>query len=68
MVRVGDVTDVLDEADPPRPPVATRMLGAAVEAFAELGFHVTTTREIAAKVGLSPAAVYVHCRSKEELL
>jgi AcrR family transcriptional regulator len=45
-----------------------RLLDAAVEAFAEKGFHATTTRDIAARVGLSPAAVYVHFASKEELL
>ncbi|MFC9875932.1 TetR family transcriptional regulator [Nocardia salmonicida] len=45
-----------------------RLLGAAIAAFAEKGFHGTTTRDIAAAAGLSPAAVYVHHKSKEELL
>jgi AcrR family transcriptional regulator len=45
-----------------------RLLAAAVEAFAEKGFHGTTTRDIAAAAGMSPAALYVHHRSKEELL
>jgi AcrR family transcriptional regulator len=45
-----------------------RLLEAAVAAFAEKGFHGTTTRDIASAVGLSPAAVYVHHRSKEDLL
>ncbi|SCE67606.1 transcriptional regulator, TetR family [Micromonospora chaiyaphumensis] len=45
-----------------------RLLDAAVTAFAERGFHGTTTRDIAAAAGLSPAALYVHHRSKEELL
>src|SRR5680860_152711 len=45
-----------------------RLLEAAVQAFAERGFHGTTTRDIAAAAGLSPAAVYVFYRSKEELL
>ena len=45
-----------------------RLLDAAVSAFAERGFHGTTTRDIAAAAGMSPAAVYVHHRSKEELL
>lgn len=45
-----------------------RLLQAAVEAFAEKGFHGTTTRDIAAAAGMSPAAIYVHHRSKEELL
>ena len=45
-----------------------RLLDAAVQAFAERGFHATTTRDIAAAAGMSPAALYVHHRSKEELL
>ncbi len=45
-----------------------RLLGAAVDAFAARGFHGTTTRDIAAAAGMSPAALYVHHRSKEELL
>ena len=46
----------------------SRLLAAAVEAFAARGFHGTTTRDIAAAPGMSPAALYVHHRSKEELL
>ncbi|HJQ06574.1 MAG TPA: TetR/AcrR family transcriptional regulator [Nocardioides sp.] len=46
----------------------TRLLEAAIEAFAEKGFHGTTTRDIATAAGMSPAALYVHHRSKEELL
>lgn len=46
----------------------SRLLAAAVEAFAAKGFHGTTTRDIAAAAGMSPAALYVHHRSKEELL
>ena len=45
-----------------------RLFDAAATAFAERGFHATSTRDIAAAAGLSPAAVYVHHRSKEELL
>lgn len=45
-----------------------RLLEAAVAAFSEKGFHGTTTRDIAGAAGMSPAAVYVHHRSKEELL
>jgi AcrR family transcriptional regulator len=46
----------------------SRLVEAAVEAFAARGFHGTTTRDIAAAAGMSPAALYVHHRSKEELL
>lgn len=45
-----------------------RLLEAAAEAFADRGFHATTTRDIAARAGLSPAGVYVHFASKEDLL
>ncbi|WP_456698391.1 TetR/AcrR family transcriptional regulator [Aeromicrobium sp. P5_D10] len=45
-----------------------RLLNAAVEAFAEKGFAATTTRDIASRAGMSPAAVYVHHDSKESLL
>ncbi|HET8896735.1 MAG TPA: TetR/AcrR family transcriptional regulator [Protaetiibacter sp.] len=41
---------------------------AAVEAFAKSGFHATTSREIAAAAGMSPAGVYVHFASKADLL
>lgn len=45
-----------------------RLYAAAVEAFAAKGFHGTTTRDIATRAGMSPAALYVHHRSKEEVL
>ncbi len=45
-----------------------RLLQAAVEAFAEKGFTATTTRDIALRAGMSPAAVYVHHDTKESLL
>lgn len=45
-----------------------RLVAAAVDAFAGKGFHGTTTRDIASAAGMSPAALYVHYRSKEEML
>jgi AcrR family transcriptional regulator len=50
------------------PVSVSRLLAAAVEAFAERGFHGTTTRDIAARADLSSAAIYMHYRSKTELL
>lgn len=50
------------------PEAARRLLLAAVEAFAERGFHATTTRDIAGRAGMSPAALYIHYKTKEELL
>jgi AcrR family transcriptional regulator len=57
-------TDDLSRADATR----ARLQEAAIKAFAEKGFHGTTTRDIAAAAGMSPAALYVHHKSKEELL
>ena len=50
------------------PEAARRLLVAAVDAFAERGYHATTTRDIASRAGMSPAALYIHYRTKEELL
>ncbi|MEV6010822.1 TetR/AcrR family transcriptional regulator [Streptomyces sp. NPDC051976] len=54
----GDVT----------PDAARRLVIAAVQAFAERGYHATTTRDIAGRAGMSPAALYIHYKTKEELL
>lgn len=45
-----------------------KLLVAAVESFAAKGFHGTTTRDIARAADMSPAALYVHFPSKQELL
>lgn len=58
-----DLSD-LPRADATR----ARLMEAAITAFAEKGFHGTTTRDIATAAGMSPAALYVHHKSKEELL
>lgn len=50
------------------PDAARRLVMAAVEAFAERGYHATTTRDIAGRAGMSPAALYIHYKTKEELL
>lgn len=49
------------------PASARRLLIAAVDAFATRGYHGTSTRDIADRAGLSPAGVYVHFASKEDL-
>ena len=53
---------------PETPDARTRLARAAIDAFAARGFHGTTTRDISTTAGMSPAAMYVHHRSKEELL
>lgn len=52
----------------PAAPTVERLLDAAAGAFADRGFHATTTRDIASRAGLSAAGVYVHFDSKEALL
>ena len=49
-------------------PTIRRLLLAGVEAFWRDGFHASSTREIAKRAQLSPAAVYVHFKAKEDLL
>ncbi|MCE1178955.1 MAG: TetR/AcrR family transcriptional regulator [Micrococcales bacterium] len=63
------VTDQRSAQPEPGPTgTALRLMLAAAEAFADKGFHATTTRDIASRAGLSPAGVYVHFASKELLL
>jgi AcrR family transcriptional regulator len=63
MIEEPEKSD-LSRADAAR----ARLQQAALSAFAEKGFHGTTTRDIAAAAGMSPAALYVHHKTKEELL
>jgi AcrR family transcriptional regulator len=60
MSQIPDSTDGTDARG--------RLVAAAVESFAAKGFRGTTTRDIAAAAGMSPAALYVHYKSKEDLL
>ncbi len=61
----GVKADAVPVAGPATP---DRLLEAGAEAFAERGFHATTTRDIATRAGLSPAGLYVHYPSKGALL
>jgi AcrR family transcriptional regulator len=45
-----------------------RLLMAALEAFATYGFAGSTTRQITERAGMSPSGLYVHYRSKADLL
>ncbi|MGA4842937.1 TetR/AcrR family transcriptional regulator [Streptomyces sp. G45] len=69
---MGAAKETLGEEQQPwaevSPDAARRLLVAAVEAFAERGYHATTTRDIASRAGMSPAALYIHYKTKEELL
>jgi AcrR family transcriptional regulator len=52
-----------------RPPVGeTGILEAAIAVMAEHGYHGTSVRDIAERAGVSPAALYHHFGSKQEVL
>ncbi|MEU1825529.1 TetR/AcrR family transcriptional regulator [Streptomyces abikoensis] len=65
---MGAETSRTEEWADVTPDAARRLLAAGVAAFAERGYHATTTRDIAGRAGMSPAALYIHYRTKEELL
>ena len=44
------------------------LLDAAAAKFAELGYHATTIRELAAATDMTPGAIYFHVPSKQALL
>lgn len=46
----------------------SRLEGAALEAFAELGYEQTTVAEIAARAGLTPRTFFRHYADKREVL
>lgn len=67
-VNVSAITNAETGASRQPQPAPRRLLAAAIEAFAERGYQATTTRDIASRAGMSPAALYVHYPSKERLL
>ena len=66
-VRV-ELDALLSVAMPELASAPRALLVAGVQAFAEHGYSATTTRDIASRAGMSPAALYVHHPSKESLL
>ncbi len=67
-VNVSAITTPETGPQEPPQPAPRRLVSAAIEAFAERGYQATTTRDIASRAGMSPAALYVHYPSKERLL
>lgn len=49
-------------------PTLTRILEAALELFAEQGFHASGIREIGARAGVNTSVLYHYARSKDDLL
>lgn len=68
LLSVALVGHAVNVSTPTAALTVERLTRAAAEAFATKGFSATTTRDIASGAGLSPAGVYVHFGSKEELL
>lgn len=58
----------LDLFTDPAHPSRARVLLASLEAFAELGYHGTATRDISARAQMSAGALYSHYESKQALL
>lgn len=55
-------------APPPRGSTREQIEAVAAELFYRRGYGATSVREILAALGMTPAALYNHFRSKEELL
>src|SRR5713101_6265378 len=68
MKAPGSSGDESRADSPTEPEAPLRLLAAAIEAFGDRGYHATTTREIAERAGMSPAGLYVHFQSKEDIL
>ena len=68
MARASDGILTPSDAWSDAPPKARTLFVAAVTTFGDRGYHGTTTRDIAALAGMSPAGLYVHFASKERLL
>jgi AcrR family transcriptional regulator len=50
------------------PPTPERLRAAAIELFAERGFHGTGIRDIATRAGTTLSSLYHHCGNKDDLL
>jgi AcrR family transcriptional regulator len=49
-------------------PTSRRLMLAALESFSQLGYHGASTRDVATRASMSPAAVYIRFQSKAEML
>jgi TetR/AcrR family transcriptional regulator, cholesterol catabolism regulator len=56
------------QASEPEDTTATRLLEVAARQFQEKGYAATTTRELAALLGVQHASLYYHIEKKEDLL
>lgn len=58
----------MDATQPDLSTSAKRLLAGATECFAASGYQATTTRDISNHANLSAGSLYVHFKSKEDLL
>jgi TetR/AcrR family transcriptional regulator, cholesterol catabolism regulator len=57
-----------EKSKPPRKTTPERMLDRAAALFSSKGYTATSTREIAAGLGMRKASLYYHIQTKEDLL
>ena len=69
-MAVGEVKEKASAGDWRRPPELgfSAILSGALDAFYEAGYHGTSVRDIARRVGLTVPALYYHHKNKEAIL
>ena len=65
---VAAVAEESTSATLPEPTTSERIVAAAAELFHEQGYHATTMRQIAARVGIKAGSLYNHFPGNQELL
>jgi TetR/AcrR family transcriptional regulator, cholesterol catabolism regulator len=66
--RPGRLADSAAEPADSEATTASRLLVLAAELFRQKGYGLTTTRELASRLGIQKASLYHHMRGKEDLL
>lgn len=67
-IATAEVVDAARDLRVTRSDTRARLLAAALERFASVGFSETTMRDLGADVGIKAPAIYSHFKSKEEIL
>lgn len=69
-MAIGEVAETAAAGDWRRPPDLglSAILSGALDAFYEAGYHGTSVRDIARRVGLTVPALYYHHKNKEAIL
>jgi TetR/AcrR family transcriptional regulator, cholesterol catabolism regulator len=66
--RSGILPDSAGEPQGSEETTGGRLLALAAELFRQKGYGLTTTRELASRLGIQKASLYHHMRGKEDLL